>query len=220
MATESVQTATGASSSLLRFPTKLVQVLLVSTPDALTLRALVFSNSVFYRAFISAEKAVLKAVLENEFRPDVLTDALAAHVSTTKFRGELEHVFQPSVPLTVPVSWSLMDSVALSRLCTDVQYLARDYSCSILEQLGHRQISLLLSQREIDRVERSFYRFEACSNLLSKMSEDISPDSETALSSRYNKMHTDWFLFNSAPWENEQIASIYEYLLAKLSEGE
>ena len=206
--------------ALSALPTEILQSILSYTTDALTLQDLVIGDSAFYRAFYSRRISILQSVLYNEFSLGVLPDAFATYFSSTlpkrpymndsphrqvvvkhhekqitKFLNELEDV----IP-TLPEDWKLSQSVGLSKLRQDVECFAADYASNIGViniATGHADlVGISLSEAERDRVLRAFYRYELYCNLFHR-------------SAHFE--HTFWVKY--APWEYEQLASVYEYLI-------
>lgn len=206
--------------ALSALPTEILQSILSYTSDAITLRNLVNGDSALYRAFHGRRVPILQSVLYNEFGLGILPDALATYISSTlprrpyvndsphrqvvvkhhekqiaRFLNELEDV----IP-TLPHDWTLPRSVALSKLRRDVECFATDYASDIgLINIatGHAdQGGISLSETERDRVLRAFYRYELYCNLFRR-------------STHFE--HIFWVKY--APWEYEQLASVYEYLV-------
>ena len=207
------------SHSLALLPTELAQTILSLLPDSFTLRALVLSASPFYRAFLTAQNLILNAVLHNEFSEGVLPDTMAARMSSyVRPRNEKEieeflSQYQPELQ-PLPESWSLSDSLKLSRISRSVRYFTDDYAAALVVNpvtgIQDEQ-PMPLTRTEMVRIERALYRFEVFCNLFRRtdiMSSIMPGDLE-------EQQHL--FLRKFAPWENEQLGCIYHYLWSCLS---
>ncbi len=212
-----------AIDSRLRFlPTELVQVILLYATDAFSLKNLAQCCSSFHRAFLANQDSILQIVLRNEISADVLPDALVTFASARLLLG-VDFKILPCVPHEErdylrdlrqiaelgPVSWSMPKALAISKLHRDVDFFASEFAATLttspiisITSNG----SKALKPKEIERIERSFYRYELFCNLLRK--GDL--DTEDKCRQFFNKF---------APWENEQLASVYEYLFGTLSTG-
>ena len=63
-------------TTITSLPIEIVQAILCSVSDGMTLRAACLSCHLFYDSFRGAEALILEQVLHNEFSPEVLADAL------------------------------------------------------------------------------------------------------------------------------------------------
>ena len=207
------------SHFLASLPTELAQAVLSFSPDSFTLRALVLSASSFYRTFLTAQNLILNAVLHNEHAGGVLPDAMAALMSShvqprnKKEIGEFLFQYQPHLQL-VPESWSLSDSLKLSRIRRSVRYFAGDYAATLaLNPVTgvHDEHPKTLTRTEMDRIERALYRFEVLCNLFR------TTDIMAGIMRGDMDEQQHLFLRKFAPWENEQLGCIYHYLWSRLS---
>ncbi|KAL9122316.1 MAG: hypothetical protein Q9187_001125 [Circinaria calcarea] len=215
---------------LLSFPTELAQAILFHAPDFISLRALTLSSPFFYRAFLTAQKLILNKVLSNEFRasrtilPDALTTFTSARLSLqsdSQIRDDQIKSFLLNLhPITaLPEIWSLSDFWALSTTHDHVKYFANDFAITLsanpLTGASH-EVPSALTPTEMDRVERALYRYELYCNLFGKnhgYGRLDWPDQRRPDFRDQQRM----FFGKFAPWENEQLATIYEYLVRKLS---
>lgn len=218
----------------LSLPPELAVIILSQAPDARTLRNLILSAPCFYLCFPAASRLILHAVLFNEFGSALLPIVLAIHRCEILTLVDLRHVAsqrerrinQEILQITranilnsmvksvrLPYGWTLSDSLALTELHDDVDWFASEYSATLLGPFPDevKQICEPLRRREMDRVRSAFFRFELYRRLHLKcrLYEDY-PDAND------NK---EVFPKMFAPWENEQLVTIYEYLLQRLSIG-
>ena len=206
------------SSTFASLPVELLQAILSQSRDSFSLRALALSTTSFYRAFLATRSSILLAVLHNEFSEGTLRAALLT-LASARLRPHIGDSIQKllaqfqSGAALIPDSWSLSDSLELSRLRHDVGYFARDFSSTLCTNLVTglpEENQLVLTSTEMDRIERAFYRFELYCNLI----RDGAVRSISSLEAQeIRTLVVDRFL----PWENEQLASVYEYLWWKLS---
>ena len=204
-------------TSLLSFPVEIAQNILSLAPDALSLRALILSCSFFHRAFIVSPSLILHSVVRNEIHALVLPDALAtlatANLSPRKRDRVRDFLAQANLfPASIPEYWSMSDSLKLSKINSHVKYFATDFGSTLCADLvtgvpNEAPLALTLTERH--RIERAFYRFEIYCNLFGK--HEKNPRS-TFKPEEQKQMFLDKF----PPWENEQLASIREYLCCRL----
>lgn len=203
-------------------PTELVQAILSQTSDAFSLISLAQCCSSFHRAFLADQDRILQTVLRNEIAADVLPDALTTFASARLLHG-VELTTSPSTPNRErdylsdlrqlaergPVSWSISKALAISDLHGNVDFFSSEFASTLQANpftgITHK-CAIALTSREIHRIQRSFYRYELFCNLFRN----------GAMSSEDSCRR---FFIKFAPWENEQLASVYEYLFNRLSTG-
>lgn len=210
------------SPSLPRLPPELAPIILHQVPDALTLRNLILSSPSFYHGFCSSPKSILAAVLLNEFGPRLLPVALAAyeasHLSEAGFdsaRHDLLSAMQ-NIP-RVPDKWTFTDSIALSKVHGDVDYFASEFA-STFNQPSKEAILIdgePATRTEMERIRIALFRFELYCNLY-RSSPNLSTSKQQRPSWDERK---EQFLDRFSPWENEQLFTMYEYLLKRMSIG-
>lgn len=195
-------------------PTEIQQLILSRAPDAQTLQNLVLSDPSFDRAFSAAQRLILNDVLVRQFRPRVLSDALATLQLTRcppKDRQGVEEFLSQYKPdaKTAPKKWTLNDALDLHQLHENIEYFANDFISSLsTHPITGALLSepIVLSFGERDRIYSTMYRFDLYCKCfsLSKLDSDE---------------RREMFLDKFSPWENEQMATIYEYFFGKLSIG-
>lgn len=173
------------SSAIESLPVELHHHILSLSPDPPSLRSLALSCSVFYRAFVAREKATTTAVLSRHIHPQVQHEAVVAlAASRLPARDPLalsifveEKLIVKDTPSS-QLEWSLADALPAYRLYTHVSYFSQTLSCQLLSRPPFQtanskhddsgtsistEISLpTLSSSELQRFERSLYRFEIC----------------------------------------------------------
>lgn len=204
-------------------PIEIIQLILSQSADAFSLRNLAFSSPVFYRPFLAAQDFILKDALRNEISPGVLPDALMSFYSAPTAQLSLQNVedFEAfmgrydHIEGALSEYWSLSHSLRLSQTHSTVEYFATDFASTLTT---HPATGLPLPEaislhpRERDRIERTLYRFELFCNCHRQNSRVC----RRLLSVTHQKRS---FLEYFSPWENEQLASIFEYLYLKLTLG-
>ncbi|PVH92818.1 hypothetical protein DM02DRAFT_619692 [Periconia macrospinosa] len=174
---------------------------------ALTCRSLLL-------AFLDAKSVIENKVLRNEIRRDVLPKALAVLKSARMLRQSqrsvlsIQEFLEENFTFRTEPHWQLpsTDVYALSRLNGIITRFARRYISYALKESPRRQedVERRPSKDEVARVHRAFYRFELWCNLFKthKTNETIlEPDQQREV-----------FFDRFSPWENEQLACIYDYL--------
>lgn len=204
-------------------PPELAPIILSQAPDAPTLRNLVLSAPCFYHGFLAEEKSILHAVLWNEFGPAVLPEALALYKSSVPPQlnpdmARAEFFSTTHSKPEIPNDWTLSDSLALAKIHCDVNWFAAEFAETILPP-SRKVIPEDCeppTRNEMDRIRRALFRFELYRTLFPKEPHTFNvgefdrfdPEEEPKL-----------FFDKFSPWENEQLATIYEFLWNKLSIG-
>lgn len=111
--------------------------------------------------------------------------------------------------------WSLSEALVLSGVYDDVKFFAMDFASTFgsdsTNGIPDNDVRAP-TPSEIDRIERAFYRYELFRNIFSK-------DEEKPSNYANAQEHRELFLDRFQPWENEQLAPVYEYIFDKLSIG-
>ena len=202
-------------------PTELLQAILSHAGDAFSLKNLAQCCSSFHRAFLANQDFLLQTVLRNEISAGVLPDALVTFASARLLRGEefttipsdghLRQGFDCQAQLRQLVklgliSWSVPKALALSQLHSHIVFFTHKFASTLVTNPitgSSNQNPVVLRPKELERIERSFYRYELFCNLSRAGSQG--EDRE--------------FLEKFAPWENEQLATIYDFLYDQMSIG-
>ena len=227
-------------------PTELAQILLCSVSDGASLKALALSCSHLYRSFYGAKKLILEHVLGNEFHPDVLSDALTMCASARvmekylrdrdsvqelewvsykkrvvrknspehqalQFKGIMDRYRRPT-PISMKY-WSLARLAELSRKVRHVKYFTQEFVRTLESQTLRPdglplEEPISLTNSEINRIERAFYRYEVFCNICHLHCGTEDPTEQKEM-----------FFGRFAPWETEQLVSVYEFLQERLGDG-
>lgn len=208
-------------SSMECLPVELLREIMAAISDIASLKMAVLSCPALYRAFSGDENAITKHVLENRFGIDTLPEAVAALDSSTLrpdstdpwAREEIvyfveRHLHQRKLP-TRP--WTLATALPVGRLSFFVRRFAEKFAKAALAKEPVCRSSLtLLTQDELWRIERTFYRFEIYCNLFRESGRGASSvDGE----------QKPLFLANFSPWENEQLGCVHDFLAKEILPG-
>lgn len=194
-----------ADLTITGLPLEMLQMILCAAPDAPTLRNLILSHSCFYWSYLSFSDDIIGSVIDNEFSAGVIQDAMAGleasrlllqsnesgpgqdeEVEVARRASEVLHDYECGM-LAMSSRWSLSDSLSLSKLRDHVDYFAKDFASSIgqanivTDILDHPRIPL--TRHEMNRINRSFYRYEFFCQLHQR-----------------NRSIGSNFLWNFAPW--------------------
>ena len=197
-------------------PPELAPIILCQAPDAPTLRSLILCAPSFYHGYRATSKVILEAVLNNEYGSRLLPEALATQLSSrlpqegfdsarNDFLTNLQNKPQ------MPVDWTLTDSLALSKLHGDVDFFASEFAAHWNEHVDEAVPvdTEPVTRTEMERIRRALFRFELYCNNFPKSLDRPGPDERKEL-----------FLDQFSPWENEQLVTMYEYLLQTMSIGQ
>lgn len=199
---------------------ELVRMILSAVPDVASLQAAALSCPLFYRAFLEAETAITAQVLLNQIDVSVLPEAMAASESsslrphdTEPKNGEVivdfvtQNLRQRPTP---PRYWSLRKALRLGRLHIYVDGLAKKFAMAALTKHPLNRSKSIATRQEIYRIERALYRFEIYCNLFRE-----SPKAQSSVYGEQKQL----FFANFAPWENEQLGCIHDFLVQIVSPG-
>lgn len=201
-------------AKLEQLPIELLQDILAGVPDIQSLGALVLTGPLFYRAFLDAQAQIVKEVLQRQIPTELMHDALAAEFSKQDVWTReqaidfLEQYFaREKKSFHSSFQWTLSEALPLARLHSLVELFTSSLVSSILAQKHSAQP---LSKTEKFRLNCNFYRFEIYCNLFrNKDKNPIYADDD----------QREEYFAHFAPWENEQLACIHDYLLLLITPG-
>ena len=207
--------------SLEQLPLELIQLILTELPDVSNLKSAALTGPCLYYAFMGAEVLITKEVLLRQIHTDLLHDALAeissrrdtwtaeeAEVFLAQYFSRSQQPFHPSL------QWKLSQALPLCRLYSLIELFTVDLTTPVLagnpvsKDPESGPSPRPLSQTEKNRIIRNFYRFQIYCNIFRDESPPISVY-------RQRKSYFAHF----APWENEQLACIHDYLLNIITPG-
>lgn len=218
------------TSGMDKLPIELASIILSYVPNARTLRALVLASPNFYHTFISIQRKILKDVLLNEFDESLLIEALITHrfamisLSVEDHDNIIKQI--SSSEMSLPENWSLSSSLMLSHTLEDVEFFTKEFAGVLTRYTitdGICDSPVTLTKTEIHRIRRAFFRFEMfCNSFRRNLFHPMFPQQP------HDSPSTLWcdkgifraFLKQTPIWETEQLATVYEYLLDRLSQCE
>lgn len=149
------------------------------------------------------------AVLRSTKLPKVLD-----HDTLTQF---IDKYFETLRNDSLSVGWTLSEAAGMERSHHLIQQFTDDFAAHALTH--HPDTGELLTRyespsgQELQRIQRSFYRFELYCNLFSRRAKVHRRD---PINSK-DKEHKYLFA-RFAPWELEQLVCIYDFLYRQISE--
>lgn len=203
----------GLREILLSLPVELLQLIFSNLPSRKDIKVLALTSKALYLAFVDAEKLIAHQVLRNEIPPDNLPEAIAV-LRSLQLRRSPD--FSPAAIEPLLDKHFLNRAVSLSELTpADILQL------SGLQNLVNTFTELFVSEAathapdgsaelrapsdaELARIHRAFYRYELYSNLFKS-------DKSDEMIMQLGRQR-DVFFSRFSPWENEQLASIYDFL--------
>ncbi|KJK79987.1 hypothetical protein H634G_04226 [Metarhizium anisopliae BRIP 53293] len=198
---------------------ELLQMVLSELPDVSSLRAAALSCPLLYGVFLEADTTITTRVLLNQIDDSVLPEAELAFLSSSLHHGpepKYRHVVVDFITQnlrqrpTPPSSWSLQKALQLERLHLCVSELTQKFVHTTLTTYPMTQSKCTATRLERCRIERAFYRFELYCNLF-RMLPEIG--AELPIRVEQNKLFFACF----APWENEQLGCIHDFLVRAVS---
>ncbi|KAJ5578184.1 uncharacterized protein N7459_007148 [Penicillium hispanicum] len=198
-------------------PTELIQLILSAIPNIESLEAAVLTGPRLHYAFKAFETRIVKPILSHEIAAELLHDALAVEISSQKQAWSTEELKEflakycarDQQPFHVLLSGKLTQARSLIRLHNAVKFHRDRLASEVLSSNPVSAASAVspvrpLSKAEETRIDCSLYRFQIYCNLFRDWKKI--PDSF-----HFDQAEVFFSLF--APWENEQLACIHDYLL-------
>ena len=209
-------------SPFLSLPPELKQIIFSALPNASSLRSLVLTCSSFYRTFLDAETLIINSVLLTHIGSDLIFDAIVVSKSTTlepcgsDAATELLELYAKQACTCLSPIQKLRDALVISSLHETIEIFSKEFASLALstnpvtglEDASPYPLSLL----ESNRVKRTFYRYELFCNMFRERG-----GIENAQTERKNPRNVSVFFSMCAPWENEQLACVRDYLSERLS---
>jgi hypothetical protein len=210
-------------------PLELRQQILASVPDVGTLRTAVLSCPVLYYAFHESPISTITSVLSSEIGPAVLPEAAMVLEASSIGQcilsdpGMADTILQKHWLQREKVrwKWTLTDALAISNLHFYVDSFAMKFASTALPRIPscYGQQSEY-SQQELERIKRALYRFEIYCNVF-PLKLFIDAGDLPGTTSTYDRieMLTEGFFSKFAPWENEQLTCIHDFLVREVIPG-
>ena len=198
-----------------RLPVEILHGILSRLSDIQSLAATVLTGPYLYYAFLDAQSWITEEVLLRQIPTELLHDALAGEVSSHRDIWAREqakdflakYLARDQQPFHSYLQWTLSQTLSLARFYRIVEFFTASLVSSILTQ---RPSAWPVSPSEKSRIDRNFYRFQIyCNVFRNKDNIPIRP------SDAQRKVYFAHF----APWENEQLACIQDYLHGVMTPG-
>lgn len=188
--------------------------ILEQVPDIATLRSAVSSCQYLRSIFREFECTIVHNVLKNFLGSERIHDAVATEnlrLTSDSYKSLGEYLDKTN-GLDLP-KWRLQEIHHVEQLHLSVQRFSENLIVEIRSDHNLRERGFTLQSEpttaEMSRIERSLYQIEALFRSLNGKAED---DEEIESSVAH-------FLSNFSPWENEQLACVYEHLRRAISPG-
>ena len=221
----SPETATTSIPPIISLPLELKRAILSFLPDVTSLRTAILTCRTFYSTYLEAESFLLADVLGQEIPAKLILDALAAHDASKL--GETTLTWSPEKVAGIMLRfdgkhsgslarpWKLADAWNLSNLHKTIQIFSLEFvDAAVLwseedDSVAPKLPSRKPSSSEIQRIQRSFYRYETFSNLFRAR-----PPSSMAPRVLFDPLDQHLLFFKNFPaWEIEQMVCVHEFLL-------
>lgn len=210
-----------ASPSWEELPTEIWLMIFRAIPDIPTLKALAFISSALRKIFITNASSISFAVLSNEIPAAILPEAVAAWSSSNVkpwsklgVRDFLEQYHADRETL-VGQSWTISKAREVSQLHQRCRFFAAEFVESVFPTnptFGTPIPAFSPSRLELNRIERTFHRFELYCNLFRIQFESQEEAQRFSVAEQQ-----EIYFKHYACWETEQLACVYDYLFRRLS---
>ena len=193
------QRAANSTPALELLPIEVKQAIMSTLPDVRSLKSITLTSSSLCQAFTGAKVLITSRVLLNKVEFDVLPEAAAALESSrleprTRRRIQ-DFVFQHlHIRGPPPQAWTLSDALLISKVYDHVHYFAADLASKTLAKppisTDLKPDQAPLSQNEMTRIMRTFYRFEIyCVSLRKLKSSALDPNPALSAISLFVSSH-------------------------------
>lgn len=209
------------SSRIEGLPVELLQMVLSALSDVASLHAAVSSCPRFRLIFLEVEATITAQVLSRQIDGSILPEATAAFESSCfpTYGREIQNregvrdfvARNLRHRLALPRSWSLRSALRLGRLHSCVAWFANKLALAAFSRETLSRSEPLVSPQERSRIECALFRFEIYCNLF-RESQDPYSDLR-----REQKL---LFFSKFAPWENEQLGCVHDFLVETVSPGQ
>lgn len=220
-----------------RVPLHLLGQVLSQLETIQSLGSAILSCSSFYAAFQERPDRLISDILSAQITEETMVYAFALHQASAVDAADLRRVdyfltrtfdfASPKVPRKLrfqPRELSPAVAAALSKTHTVIEHFTRGF---VHDTLSYGQEHNLLGPKGSDntcisgietfRIQRALYRFQLYSTLFFRNAGDLFPDKQRR---RHLANVLEWRFFGFfAPWINEQLACIHDYLDRVLSRG-
>lgn len=199
---------------------ELKQHIFSALPNASNLKSLVLTCSPFYHTFHDAEHLIIKSILHTQIGPDLLCDAITVFESRTLEPEDgdaaiaILRLYAKGNPSLLSPKLTLRDALAIGDLHDNIVSFSMGFASSALSTNPVTGLDDAtpspLSVLEFNRVKRTFYRYELFCNMFRvKRSSQFGSAARESLQKLFFSIY--------APWKNEQLSCIRDYLHEQLS---
>lgn len=198
-------------NTLTSLPPEITQAIFCCLPDVASLKSLVLSHSSLYHVYLDAESLVLGEILRRQIGSEMISFATVLSKSYNlrpwSKAGVLD-ILSRLHEREAPMLWTLPQALCVSQFHTHVEFFVAGFAVAKLADETPKE----LSSHEKLRITRSFYLFELYCNLF-RARKSVKTDRFSAEEQR------DLFFTRFAPWENEQLGCIHDYLFEQFCIG-
>lgn len=201
------------SNSLLGVPAEIKQLIFELLADIPSLCALLSTCSILYCSFYDSESSILARFLQRRIPPSLMHIALATLKSSEPSKWskqtaeDLVTLYTKTDKSPLLPKLNLRNAHLLSETNGHVQFFANRFAT---KALSYHPVTCLpelvptpIRPSELCRIERTLYRFQFYCNLMALRKK-----------SRFGRGPSVISFDGFAPWEDEQLACIKDYLLA------
>ena len=213
------------SNFLSGVPFEIKQHILTMLPDIASLKALMLACPSFYQVFCDRKSYVLVRILNTYITPDLMCDALATFQSTPRLQWSKKKVNDLILRYTnretnsLLPEWNHCNATALVEMHGHVQFFANGIANSALSHVAMTGLSnpnpVKASPSELIRIQRTLYRFQFYCNMYNLHAGSRLGRFNIAVRDEQG----DRVFHGFAPWENQQLACIRDFLCNVMSEG-
>ena len=205
-------------------PNEIKVAIFILLPSLSALRACISTSKALNFAFSGAKETIIKHVVKNRLEPGILREIKAVSASLQIKTWNRDIVTQISASyfntqLTMTMQdWDLRTALQIDQLQTLIKAFTADFASNALAMeplICQNGVPPLIPTRsELERFERSFWRFELYCNLFRDYNArsfcskvpPFSIDEQKAM-----------FFDRMAPFENEQLGCVHDYLWDQIS---
>lgn len=213
-------------SAIERLPVELLQQILYSLEDSETLQDAVLSCPIFCNSYKEAKALITLRVLDVDIQvlPEILTAFEASQLKADPHDAKDKAILDDFVKRNLQQrpeqpSWAKISQMVpyLWRLYPIVDYFSRRFADEALTRRAMKRASTPPSKEELRRFMRAFYRFETYCAFFRDLDpmKVTSPVQNCVRERRQMRVFFDHY----APYEIEQLACVYDFLIATAMPG-
>ena len=219
-------------STLESLPVEILQEILSQLDDVLSLRSAVLTGPCLYHIHKDADESITTQVLLQHLNLDLICEAIAAQEAASHGKSPwskpytlefLERHYTPLHPFPHPRTsrWKLSEAIPMARLYNHIHHFAQGMISKALAKhpVSHapEPTPTPPSSIEINRFERNLYRFETYRHIFGdpRTLPLKTREEQNAVCREQNALYWNRF----SPWENEQLACVYDYLMGAVQPG-